>query len=193
MAYVPKNYDYLKGGSLTGLSDSQIEQHITLYKGYVAKLNEIEEALVNTDISKSNYSFNMYSELKRRESVPLNGALLHEIYFENMGSNSEISQDLLKAMNAQGGKDKILANLKATAMCGPGWSLLTYNYHDNKLHTYFIAEHHLNVPIDQKILLALDSWEHAFMIDYGIRRGDYIDAFLENIKWSEVSLRFSKK
>jgi Fe-Mn family superoxide dismutase len=145
------------------------------------------------DNSKSNYSFNEYSELKRRESVPFNGVFLHEIYFENLGANSDISEDLLKALEVQGGKDRFLADLKATALCGPGWSLLTYNRRDNKLHTYFIAEHHLNVPIDQEILLALDSWEHAFMVDYGIKRADYIDIFLANIKWSEVSHRFSKK
>jgi Fe-Mn family superoxide dismutase len=36
----------------------------------------------------------------------------------------------------------------------------------------------------------LDSWEHAFMVDFGIKRSEYIDAFLGNIKWSVVSKRF---
>jgi Fe-Mn family superoxide dismutase len=193
MAYIPKDYNYLKGGKIRGISDSQIEQHITLYKGYVAKLNEIEDKLSNMDSSKSNYSFNEYSELKRREAVPFNGTLLHELYFENLGATSNISEDLLKAFELYGGKDRLLADIKAAALCGPGWSLLTYNHNDNKLHTYFIAEHHLNVPINQEILLVLDSWEHAFMVDYGIKRGEYIDIFLENINWDEISRRFSKK
>ena len=30
------------------------------------------------------------------------------------------------------------------------------------------------------------------MVDYGIKRPDHIAAFLENIKWSEVSKRFAK-
>ena len=70
--------------------------------------------------------------------------------------------------------------------------LLTRNHRDGKLHTYFIAEHHLGLPIEQDILLVLDSWEHAFMVDYGIKRPDYINAFLENINWAEVSRRFAK-
>jgi hypothetical protein len=49
MAYAAKNYDHLKGGALKGFSDSQLEQHFTLYKGYVAKLNEIEEKLSTVD------------------------------------------------------------------------------------------------------------------------------------------------
>ena len=43
MAHAAKSYDHLKGGALKGLSDAQLEAHFTLYKGYVTKLNEIEE------------------------------------------------------------------------------------------------------------------------------------------------------
>ena len=30
------------------------------------------------------------------------------------------------------------------------------------------------------------------MVDYGIKRPDYINAFMENINWGEVSRRFAK-
>ena len=190
MAYTPKNYEHLKG-ALKGFSDSQLEQHFTLYKGYVAKLNEIEEKLAGADNTKPNYSFNEYSELKRREAVAFNGSFLHELYFENLGADSAISPELQKALDSAGGKDKVLADLKATAMGGPGWALLTRNRRDGKLHTYFVAEHHLGLPIEQDLLVVLDSWEHAFMVDYGIARAKYADVFAENIKWSEVSKRFA--
>lgn len=190
MAYEAKNYDSLKGGKLKGLTDAQLDAHFTLYKGYITKLNEIEEKLATIDNSKANYSFNEYSELKRREAVAFNGSFLHELYFENLGADSEISAGLQKALDAAGGKDKVIADLKAAAMCGPGWAVLTRNRRDNKLHTYFFAEHHLGLPIEQDLLIVLDSWEHAFMIDFGIARAKYLEAFVENIKWSEVSKRF---
>ena len=190
MAYDAKNYDSLKGGKLKGLTDAQLDAHFTLYKGYITKLNEIEEKLASIDNSKANYSFNEYSELKRREAVAFNGSFLHELYFENLGADSEISAGLAKALEAAGGKDKVVADLKAAAMCGPGWAVLTRNRRDNKLHTYFFAEHHLGLPIEQDLLVVLDSWEHAFMIDFGIARAKYLEAFVENIKWSEVSKRF---
>ncbi len=66
MTYEPKNYDHLKGGAMKGFSDSQLDLHFTLYKGYLTKLNEIEEKLVVANNTKPNYSFNEYSELKRR-------------------------------------------------------------------------------------------------------------------------------
>jgi superoxide dismutase, Fe-Mn family len=192
MAYEPKNYDHLKGGALKGFSDSQLEQHFTLYKGYVAKLNEIEQKLAEADNTKPNYSYNEYSELKRREAVAFNGSFLHELYFENLGADDGISPQLQKALDERGGKDKVVADLKAAALGGPGWAVLTRNRRDGKLHTYFFAEHHLGLPIEQDLLLVLDSWEHAFMVDYGIKRPDYINAFIGNIKWSEVSKRLAK-
>jgi len=190
MAYTAKNYDHLKGGAVKGLSDAQLDAHFTLYKGYITKINEIEEKLAGIDNSKSNYSFNEYSELKRREAVAFNGSFLHELYFENLGADATISAGLQKAIDAAGGKDKLIADLKAAAMCGPGWAVLTRNRRDGKLHTYFFAEHHLGLPIEQDLLVVLDSWEHAFMVDYGIARAKYLEAFVENIKWSEVSKRF---
>ncbi len=190
MAYEPKNYDHLKGGALDGFSDSQLDLHFTLYKGYVAKLNEIEEKLAVAINTKPNYSFNEYSELKRREAVAFNGSFLHERYFENLGKDAAISSGLQKALDGQGGKVNILADLKAAALSGPGWALLTLNRRDGRLHSYFVAEHHIGMPIDQDLLLVLDSWEHAFMVDFGIKRPAYIDAFFTNIKWSEVSKRW---
>jgi Fe-Mn family superoxide dismutase len=190
MTYEPKSYEHLKGGAVKGISDGQLDLHFTLYKGYLAKINEIEEKLSVANNTKPNYSFNEYSELKRREAVAFNGTFLHELYFENLGADATISPALQTALDAQGGKDKLLADLKAAALGGPGWALLTRNRRDGKLHTYFVAEHHIGLPIEQDLLVVLDSWEHAFMLDYGIKRPDYINAFLENLKWSEVSRRF---
>ena len=191
MAHAAKTYDQLKNGAVKGLSDAQLDQHFTLYKGYITKLNEIEEKLASIDNSKPNYSFNEYSELKRREAVAFNGSFLHELYFENLGADGEISSALAAAIDAQGGKDKLIADLKACAMGGPGWAVLTKNRRDGKLHTYFLAEHHIGLPMEQDLLVVLDSWEHAFMVDYGIARAKYLDAIVEAIKWSEVSKRFA--
>ncbi len=191
MTYAAKNYDHLKNGAVKGLSDSQLDQHFTLYKGYVAKLNEIEEKLAAADNTKPNYSFNEYCELKRREAVAFNGSFLHELYFENLGADDQISEALQKALEAQGGKVKVLADLRAATLCGPGWAVLTRNRRDGKLHSYFFAEHHLGLPIEQDLLLVLDSWEHAFMVDYGIARAKYVDVILENLKWSEASKRYA--
>jgi superoxide dismutase, Fe-Mn family len=35
----------------------------------------------------------------------------------------------------------------------------------------------------------MDVFEHAFMIDYGLKRADYIGAFFKNIDWAAVAAR----
>jgi len=35
----------------------------------------------------------------------------------------------------------------------------------------------------------MDVFEHAFMIDYGLKRADYIAAFFKKIKWEAVEGR----
>ncbi|MBP1771986.1 MAG: Superoxide dismutase [Holophagaceae bacterium] len=120
MAYTAKNYDHLKGGAVKGLSDSQLDQHFGLYKGYVTKLNEIEERLATVDNTKPNYSYNEYSELKRREAVAFNGSFLHELYFENLGADSTISAGLKAALDAA-------PATAATASCTPtSWPSTTW-------------------------------------------------------------------
>jgi Fe-Mn family superoxide dismutase len=38
--------------------------------------------------------------------------------------------------------------------------------------------------------MIMDVFEHAFMLDYGLKRADYIEAFFKAIDWSAVATRF---
>jgi superoxide dismutase, Fe-Mn family len=176
--------------NLEGISAKQLEAHFGLYKGYVAKINEIEGKIEFEDNGKSNYSYGEFSELKRREVVGFNGTYLHEMYFENLGQG-EISEELkAKVLEDFGSWEEFVNDLKGCALSTPGWVLLTYNKRDCKLHTYVMYEHHVGLPVDQEILIALDCWEHAFMMDYGTNKLGYFDAFMKNINWDVVNKRF---
>jgi len=192
MAYEAKNYDHLLG-KLDGISDAQLTAHFGLYQGYVKKMNEIAEKLATQDKSAANYSFGEFSELKRREAVAFNGTFLHEMYFDNLGVNGEASAELKAAIESSFGSwDSFIADIKASAVSTPGWVVLTKNSKTNKLHTYIMYEHHIGLPVHQEIILALDCWEHAFMIDYGTKKAAYLDAFLKNVNWNVVNKRFSQ-
>jgi Fe-Mn family superoxide dismutase len=193
MAHEAKNFDHLIG-SVKGLSEKQLRAHFGLYQGYVKKLNEIEQKLQSADRSAANYSFGEFSELKRREAVAFNGTYLHELYFENLnGASTEASAALKEAINASFGSwDAWVTDVKASATSTPGWVLLTYNRRDGKLHNYIMFEHHIGLPVDQEILMALDCWEHAFMVDYATDKASYLKVFFENVDWSVVSGRLSR-
>ncbi len=192
MPHVAKDFTSLKG-SLDGFSDKQLDAHLFLYGGYVAKLNEIEEKLKAADRSKANYSFNEFSELKRREAVAFNGTYLHQLYFENLAAKGGEPSDAFKAAvtAAFGSWDAYVADLKGSAASTPGWVLTTRNRIDGAIHNYIMYEHHIGLPAHQDILLALDCWEHAFFIDFGVKKADYLAAFLKNVKWTEVNARFA--
>jgi Fe-Mn family superoxide dismutase len=191
MPHVAKDFSALKG-SLDGFSDKQLDAHFTLYGGYVTKLNEIEEKLKTADRSKANYSFNEYSELKRRECTAFNGTYLHQLYFENLaGKGGEPSDDLKKAaIAAFGSWDAYVADVKGSAGSTPGWVLTTKSRIDGALHNYIMYEHHIGFPAHQDIVMALDCWEHAFFIDFGVKKADYLGAFFKNLNWNEVNKRF---
>jgi Fe-Mn family superoxide dismutase len=40
-------------------------------------------------------------------------------------------------------------------------------------------------------ILIMDVFEHAFMIDYGLKRADYIEAFFKNLNWEAAESRLS--
>ncbi len=191
MTHAARDFSHLLG-KLEGISDKQLEAHFGLYKGYVARLNLMEDELRKTDKSHTNYSWGHWSELKRREAVAFNGAYLHELYFENLEARGGPSPELKQAIEeAFGSYDEFVADMKATALCTIGWVVVTKSRVDGRLHTYLMTEHHTGFPVLQDILLVLDSYEHAFAIDYGTDRGSYIDAFVKNINWEVVNRRFA--
>ena len=193
MQHSPKDFSSLLG-KLKGISDNQLKQHFTQYEGYVKKLNEIEEKLAKQDKAAANYSFGEFSELKRREAVAFNGTFLHELYFENLsGKNMEPSSELRKeVVKAFGTWDNFVQDVKSSASSTPGWVVLTWNKITKQLHTYIMYEHHIGLPAHQEIIMALDCWEHAFMIDYGTDKASYLKAFFENIDWDVVNKRLKK-
>lgn len=184
MAHEPKKFE-LKG--LEGISENQISQHRdVLYVGYVNKLNEIEERLKSVDITKANQVFSDLRALKTDETFALNGVLLHELYFENLGGKGgEPSGKLAELITRDFGSfDKWAAEFKACGMAARGWVKFGYCLYDGKLHNYCLDSHNYNVPGGTAPLLIMDVYEHAYMIDYGVKRPPYIEAFMKNIDWS---------
>ena len=191
MALEAKNFDHLLGK--TKLTDKQLQAHFTLYQGYVKKLNEILERLGKADRSTANYSFSEYSELKRREPVAYNGTVLHELYFEGLAPAGKTQPDAaVKKMLAEsyGSMDKWAEDMKAAGMSAHGWALTVFDPLSKKLVTDLVhSEHHAGLFANSRIVVAMDVWEHAYAIDYGIKKPDYIAAFFENLNWDAVNAR----
>lgn len=189
MAHQPKKFE-LK--NLDGISDNQIAQHRDiLYAGYVTKLNEIEERLKTVDRSKANQSFSDFRGLKADETFALNGVVLHELYFGNLGGKGGKPAGKLSDLIARefGSFDKWAEDFKACGLAARGWVILGLNTYDGKIHNYCLDTHNYNVPTGVIPVLVMDVYEHAYTIDYGVKRPPYIDAFMKNIDWAACARR----
>ncbi len=187
----------LKESCLTmdGISKEEIDQHYgILYKGYVNKLNEIRSKMGSVDLSKANQSYSELRGLKTEETFCLNGAKLHEWYFDNLGGKGgEPTGRALELINRDfGSYDKFLAEFKATGLAVRGWVVLAYDMDDEKLHIFGQDAHNVGVPWGAYPLFVLDVYEHAYGIDYGVKRAPYIEAFMKNVDWNEVNQRLQK-
>ena len=195
MAREPKNFDHLLGGNAKGLTDTQLKAHFTLYQGYVKKLNEIREKLGTADRGAPNYSFNEFSELKRREPVAYNGTVLHEMYFENLGNGSTKPDAHATKLvtDSFGSVDAWIADAKAGLLSGHGWVVTVYDYFDGKLYNNLVrTEHDVGLFANVHAIVAIDAWEHAYFADYQTGKAKYDEAVLSGLNWEVLNKRFAQ-
>ncbi|OGF59384.1 MAG: superoxide dismutase [Candidatus Fischerbacteria bacterium RBG_13_37_8] len=191
MSYTAKNYDKLIG--ILGLSETLLKNHFTLYQGYVTNTNKVLDLLAQMQ-KDGKMGTPEYAELKRRLGWEFNGMRLHEYYFENLGKSDPLKKEgnLMKKMIADfGSYEAWEKDFKATAgMRGIGWVILYYDKTGDRLINFWINEHDVSHPVGCKPLLILDVFEHAFMIDFGLKKADYLEVFFNNINWQEVEKRY---
>ena len=187
MPYEAKNFDNLLGTK--GFSNQLLQNHFKLYQGYVANTNKVLESLEKLDKKSPEFA-----ELKRRFGWEFNGMRLHELYFGNLTkTGSKKSGKVIKQLEKEfGSLEKWEEDFKATGtMRGIGWVILYYDTAAKRLFNVWVNEHDVGHPTGEKPLLVMDMWEHAFMIDYGLAKADYIAAFFAAIDWDAVEKRFS--
>lgn len=188
--YQAKNYDHLLGTS--GFSDALLKNHFTLYQGYVANTNKILEIMHSKEPGMPEYA-----ELKRRFGWEWNGMKLHELYFGNMkkgGEDKSGAVAIVKKIEEQfGSYENWEKDFKGVgAMRGIGWAILAHDKESDKLFNIWVNEHDMGHLAGAAPLLVMDVFEHAFMLDYGLKRADYINAFFGAIDWQTVNERLTK-
>lgn len=193
MDYEVKDFSNLLGTE--GFSDTLLNNHFTLYQGYVNNTNKLGDELKEL-FDKDQELSPQYAELRRRLGWEFNGMRLHEYYFENLGPTSMDSKSALAARISEdfGGYDEWQKVFKATgAMRGIGWAILYEDNISGRLINFWINEHDVGHPAGCNPILIMDVFEHAYMTDYGLKRSDYIEMFFKNINWSVAEQRLKYK
>ncbi len=178
--------------SMKGISKKTVEEHLKLYAGYVTKYNEINEkleALTDDDYVKANQSFSMIRELKVELTFAYGGIVNHELYFSHLGGKGGLPAGYLMSQIKKdfGSFETFKKDVKATGIAARGWVWTAWNNREGRLFNY-LGDAQNTFPVwGATPIMALDTYEHAYFIDYGVNRGGYIDSFFENIDWDKVS------
>ncbi len=190
MKYEAKNFENLLG--MKGFSDNALKVHFALYQGYVNNTNKLIEELSSVSQDSSSRA-----ELQRRFGWEFDGMRLHEYYFESLTKDDKKIQEqsnlFKKIQDDFGGFSQWEKEFRTIASArGIGWGILYYDNKSEHLINNWVNEHDAGHLAGLPILLNIDVFEHAFMLDYGTKKADYINTFMEAVDWDVVSERFNK-
>lgn len=190
---------------LKGISKKTIEEHLKLYQGYVNKYNEINQklsSLTDEDYTKANQVYSHLRELKVELSFAWGGIVNHELYFSILENNKGATSKnrvpngalLEQIENDFGSFEHYKKDLKSSGMAARGWVWTAWNKREKRLFNYLGDSQNTYLTWDVSPIVALDTYEHAYFIDFGVNRGAYIDAFFENVNWNvgELYLQANK-
>ncbi len=194
MTYTAKTFNI---PVLEGISEKQIKVHLGLYEGYVKHVNLIGEKLAAVRAGTLELDPYIVAELRRRFAFEFDGARLHEYYFsqfEGGAKTLDTAGPLATIANEKYGELGLIGHIKEVAGSrGIGWVVVYADPSRNTLVTSFVTDHEVGQLAGLPIVLVLDLWEHAFMVDYvPAEKKNYVDAFLANINWGVIEKRFDE-
>src|ERR1044072_5648419 len=177
---------------IKGMSDRLIVSHYDNNDGgAVKRLNLIEEKLAELDYA--NAPGFLINGLKREQLIAMNSMILHELFFDGLGDQSEPASALRDVLARDFGsyerwRAEFIAMGKALGG-GSGWVLLSWSPRDGKLVNQWASDHSHTLPSGTPIL-ALDMYEHSYHIDFGAKAATYVETFMDAIHWGNVQRTF---
>ena len=185
----------LKHASIPGfLSAEQIAPHHTAHyggalKGYSSADAKIEES------AKSGQAIDpaAFGALKRAINSKGNSVVLHEMYFDGLAPKApDPATDIRAAIEKRFGSiEKWTNDFIASAKAAAGWAMLVKHPVNGRLYNVISDEHAMGVLWMAVPLIVIDTYEHAFYIDYQNRKADYVEKFMDHIDWNEANMRFA--
>jgi Fe-Mn family superoxide dismutase len=179
---------------IKGLSEKLLVSHYdNNYTGAVKRLTAITEQLAGLDFAKAPVF--LINGLKREELIATNSMILHEVYFAGLGDESQPGTALAEALARDfGSLDRWRAEFVAMGKAeggGSGWVVLNWDRRDKRLVNAWASDHTTTLAAGQPILV-LDMYEHAYHMDYGAKAGDYVEAFMHAIRWSNADSLYAQ-
>jgi Fe-Mn family superoxide dismutase len=179
------------------ISEEQLQiHHQKHHQAYVNGANGILERMEKS--RKEGIDFDAKSTLKDL-SFNIGGHLLHSLFWGNLapagkGGNgpSGVLAEVLEAEFGSFERFKKEFTQAAASVEGSGWAALSYCKQTNRPIIMQIEKHNTNVYPMFRILMVIDTFEHAYYLDYKNERGKFIEAFWNIVNWDAVKKRLEE-
>jgi Fe-Mn family superoxide dismutase len=166
--------------------------HDILQRNYVNGLNNAELKLIE---ARKNIDYDLINHWENELAFHGSGVILHSIYWTTMAPigqggqpGEETACQISKSFGDFSAFQKQFSNV-ADRIEGSGWAILAWQ---PAWHRVEIMQAQANQNKTQWCgisILALDMWEHAYYLDYTVRRDEYIRKWWQIVNWKEVEIK----
>jgi Fe-Mn family superoxide dismutase len=198
MSFEARSFD-LSG--VKGISQSALDLHLGLYRGYVKEVNALLEVLQPDGAASAPTTPQATQKLTREAAVhrfPFehNGVVLHELFFEQLagakGDRLERHAPLAQALGQPfGGLDNWRQDFEQLATTrGIGWVVTVREQSGGAIYNTWVDEHQWGNTAGTEVIFLLDLWEHAYLLDFApTERAKYVEVVFANVDWGVVADR----
>lgn len=159
------------------MSQKAFDAHITLYNNYVDNVNK------NLDVLTL-------------DSYSVNGKLLHELFFENIGYESQPTDEVITNLFNSSKNVYNIWKAEFIDLCmkvqSKGWIAIVWNNLTKMNKNVVMTSHNEGLPLHCEIILINDLYEHNYWYDYQSNKKEYIEKFISRINWDVVNNRVKK-
>ncbi len=176
------------------ISETQLKIHHD--KHHAAYVNGANALLERLDKARqTGTDVDMKATLKEL-SFNVGGHTLHTLFWANMAPAAKTAKEPKAALaealkNEFGSFERFKKEFSAAAVGveGSGWATLAFCGKTHRPVLMQIEKHNVNVAPNERILMVLDVWEHAYYLDYKNERAKFVEAFWNIVNWDEVNKR----
>lgn len=175
------------------LSAEQIAPHHTAhYGGALKAFVGVESQFERSFRAGPAIDAAAFQHLKFLQSSRGNSVILHELYFDGLTPKAaDPPESIRKAIEKRfGSLEKWADDFVASAKAAAGWAMLVIHPVNGRLYN-LVSDEHAQGPLWLAApLVVIDSYEHAFYIDYQNKKAEYVEKFLKFVDWAEADKRF---
>ncbi len=165
--------------------------HSKHHAAYVKGANDTLDALASARAAGDFATINL---LEKNLAFHVSGHVLHSIFWTNMTPGAAERPDGALASDIDthfGSFEAFRAQLTAATLGvqGSGWGVLAWEPLGGRLIVEQVYDHQSNLAHGSVPILVIDSWEHAFYLQYKNVKADFVTAFWKIVDWADVDRR----